>query len=127
MECLSCALEGLMLYFSLRYRFQEGEHACQVAIESMKNSPPGGERLSLEGWLLVWQASFSRLLGKVELARQVLDVGKKKLSEAEKAGLDTRKGQAQFWWLSESFANKLNEQLNCNLRSASLYQALGDA
>ena len=96
LEQLSSASEGLLLYYFLRYRFQEGERACQVALEGVKSASVGGERLNLEGWLLAWQVHFNRLMGKAELARQI---NKREHGEAEpgggcRAGYPLRAGNA---------------------------------
>jgi predicted ATPase/DNA-binding SARP family transcriptional activator len=126
LERLSQSLEGVLVYYSLRYRYQEGEHACQVAIEGMKNAPVGGERLNLEGWMLAWQANFYRLLGKMELARQSADRSLEKLMQAEAAGQDSRRGQALLWRERGYLTVSLPEQLDYHQRSAALFQALGD-
>jgi predicted ATPase len=86
MERLRSALEGLLLYYFLRYRFQEGEQACQAALEGVSTAPAGGERLNLEGWLLAWQVHFSRLLGQPEHARMLTLQSLERLSQAEVAG-----------------------------------------
>ncbi len=120
------ALEGLLLYYSLRYRYQEGERACQVALEGIKSVSTGGKRLNLEGWLLVWQAYFCRLIGNRDMARQLLDEGWQKLEQADTAGQDTRSGKAIYWWQLGRFESSLPKQLDCFRQSAELFQKLGD-
>jgi tetratricopeptide (TPR) repeat protein len=114
------------MFYSLRYRFQEGEHACQVAIEAVHSAPDREEWLNLEGWLLVWQACFCRLLGKVDLARNLLDICLERLSQAEAVGQDTRQVQALHLRESEYFTVGLHEKLDYLQKSAALYHALGD-
>jgi DNA-binding SARP family transcriptional activator/predicted ATPase/tetratricopeptide (TPR) repeat protein len=120
------ASEGLFLYFLLRYRFQEGENACQVAIESVQGELDVDEWMNLEGWLLAWRVSFCRALGKVELARQLLDASQEKLELAEASGEDARQGKALLWRERDFYATKLQEKLDCLQHSATLYQSLGD-
>ena len=126
-EQLWRASEGLFLYYFLRYRFQEGEQACQVAMRGIQNTPVGGERLNLEGWLLAWQAHFNRLLGKVELARQIAEESLERLNQAESDGQDTRWGQALLWREHGYLAGNLPEQIDCFRHSSKLFQSLGDA
>jgi tetratricopeptide (TPR) repeat protein len=125
-ERLWRASEGLLMYFNLRYRFQEGEHACQVAIENLKKSPMREEWLNLEGWLLVWQALFFRTMGKVESAWQLLEASLNKLRRAESTGQDIRQGQALLWRENGNLAGSLPEQIDYHLLSASIYQDLCD-
>ncbi len=120
------ASEGLLMFYILRYRYQEGEHACLVAIEAVMSAPMGGELLNLEGCLLVWRASFCRLLGKIDLARNLLNASLESLSQAEAAGQDVRQGQALHLRESEYFVPSLQEKLDYLQKSATLYQALGD-
>jgi tetratricopeptide (TPR) repeat protein len=127
LEWLWRASEGLMLYYSLRYRYQEGEKACQAAIEGLKNARADGERLNLEGWLLTWQASFCRGLGKLAIARQLLDNSLENLRQAEADGQDTQRGMALFWRESDFFAVSLKEKKDCLKQSVAFYQALDDA
>jgi len=123
---LEGAVEGLCLYYSLRYRYHEGEHACQVAIKGLKNTLVVGKRLSLEGWLLAWQVNFCLLLGKVDIARQLADSSQEKLNQAETAGEDVRLGQALLWRKRGDFEGNLPERLNYLQRSAALFQALDE-
>ena len=127
LEQLWRALEGLFLYYFLRYRFQEGEQACMVAMEGIQNAPMGGARLNLEGWLLAWQVHFNRLMGKAEQARQLAEKSQQRLSQAEVAGQDARGGQALLWRERGYLAGNLPEQTDCFKHSAELFQALGDA
>jgi tetratricopeptide (TPR) repeat protein len=126
LEGLWRASEGLLMYYSLRYRFQDGEHACRVAIDGLKNIPVGGERLNLEGCLLAWQANFYRLLGKVELAMQSADKSLEKLMQAQAAGQNAQWGQALLWRERGYLSVGLSEQLACHQRSAELFQQLHD-
>jgi predicted ATPase/DNA-binding SARP family transcriptional activator len=126
-EQLWRASEGLFLYYFLSYRFQEGEQACQVAMKGLQNAPDGGERLNLEGWLLAWQAHFKRLLGKGELAKQLLDESMEKLEQAKAVGQDVRLGQALLWRERGYLADNLHDQIDCFRHSADLFEALGDA
>jgi len=126
LEQLSSASEGLLLYYFLRYRFQEGERACQVVLDAMKSASIEGERLNLEGWLLAWQVHFNRLMGKVELARQLASECMEKLNQAKAAGKDTRYGQAMLWREQGYLAGNLPEQIDYFQHSAELFQALGD-
>ena len=124
---LSSASEGLFLYYFIRYRFQEGEQACQVAMKGIQNAPPGGERMNVEGWLLAWQVFFNRLLGRLDLARQLANHSIEKLNQAEAAGQDTRQGQALLWRERGYLAGNLPEQLDYFRHSVELFQAVGDA
>jgi DNA-binding SARP family transcriptional activator/predicted ATPase len=123
---LSRASEGLFLYYFLRYRFHEGEHACQVAIDGLRGAPDGGEWLNLEGCLLAWQTNFYRLLGKAELARQSADRSFEKLMLAQAAGQNSQWGLALLWREQGYLSVSLPEQLDYHQRSAALFAALGD-
>jgi predicted ATPase/DNA-binding SARP family transcriptional activator len=127
LERLSSASGGLFLDYFLRYRFREGEQACQVAMKGIQNVPVSGERLNLEGWLLAWQVHFSRLMGKAELARQFTEESLERLNQVEAVGQDTRSGQALLWRERGYLAGNLHEQIDCFQHSAELFEALGDA
>ncbi len=125
-ERLWRASEGLLMYYSLRYRFHDGEHACRVALNGVKNITVGGELFNLEGCLLAWQANFYRLLGKVELALQSADESLEKLTQAQAAGQNAQWGQALLWRERGNLSISLPEQLACHQRSAELFQALSE-
>jgi predicted ATPase len=125
-ERLCHALEGLMLYYFLRYRFQEGDTVCRSAIKALRKGPREGRRLGLEGWLLAWRTHFCDLLGNVDFSRRFADECKHTLDEAGDTGLDTRRGQALMWRERGYLAGSLNEQLDCFTYSAELFQSLGD-
>jgi DNA-binding SARP family transcriptional activator/predicted ATPase len=120
------ASEGLLLFYNLRYRFQEGEHTCQVAIEGMKCAPVDDERLILEGILLAWQTNFYRLSGKAELARRSAEKSLERLPPSDSAEPNARWGQALLWREYGYLSGSLPEQLAYHQRSAELFQALGD-
>ncbi|MFZ2097085.1 MAG: BTAD domain-containing putative transcriptional regulator [Anaerolineales bacterium] len=124
---LSQASEGLFLYYFLRYRFPEGKHACQVAIESVQSAPVSGEGLNQEGWLLAWMVHFNRLLGKVDLARQLANKCLERLGEAEAVEQDTRYAQALLWRERGYLVGSLPDQIDCFQHSAELFETLGDA
>jgi DNA-binding SARP family transcriptional activator/predicted ATPase len=125
-ERLSRALEGILMHYNLRYRYTEGEHACQLALQALASMEVTGERLGLEGWLLAWQARFCREVGKVEPTRQLLHASQEKLSQAEAAGHDVRLGQALLWSVRGDFVSGLSERLYWYQRSAALFQVLGE-
>jgi hypothetical protein len=125
-ERLARAAEGLLLYYNLRYRYPEGAQACQRALEALATTEETAHRLNLEGYLLVWHASFYRVLGKMDLARLSAEAGWEKLKQAEAGGENAYHGQALFWSERRYFTSNLSEQLNCLQRSAALYQALDE-
>jgi predicted ATPase/tetratricopeptide (TPR) repeat protein len=120
------ATEGIMLYFTLRYRFPEGMHACQVALDGISNNEVGGEGLNQQGLLLAWQASFHQALGELEKSRQAVDESCEKILQAQAAGHDTRKCQAMNWWTKQTYAQDLKTKIDYVLSSAALFQELGD-
>lgn len=126
LDQLSRSSEGILLFFELRLRPQEGEHACQVAIERIKKGPADGEHLNMEGWLLAWQASYSYLLGKVEIAKQLRIDSSKRLDLAEVFGKDVRSSKARLLRDSVYYGNTMVEQLDDLQQSAALYRELGD-
>ncbi|MBC7249287.1 MAG: hypothetical protein H5T62_03305 [Anaerolineae bacterium] len=71
MACLDQALEGLCLFYSWSTRYQEGEVACQQAVEELVEVASGDGLLVLAK-ILVWQSFFATKLGHTELARQLL-------------------------------------------------------
>ena len=126
-ESLLHALEGLMLFYFLRYRFQEGDTVCVSAIQMLRKDPREGMRLGLEGWLLAWRTHFCRLLGNVDLSRRFADECKHTLDEAGGTRNDLQRGQALMWRERGYLAGSLTEQLDCFMHSAALFQSLGDA
>jgi tetratricopeptide (TPR) repeat protein len=121
------ASEGLFLYYFLRYRFQEGERTCTAALDRIRITPANSERLGLEGWILAWQACFHRLLGNIDLARQLLEKSLETLLRAQANGQDTRLGQALVWREKSWLASNLQETQDYLMRSSTLYQELGEA
>jgi tetratricopeptide (TPR) repeat protein len=124
---LSQAMEGLMLYYSLRYRLQEGELACQVALDGLQNLVNERKCEALYGYLLAWRAVFYRLRGKIDAARQSLEVSAVMLKQAEAAGQDFQAAKALFWRERHYYAFELTEKLDYLNKSAAIYQQLGDA
>jgi DNA-binding SARP family transcriptional activator/predicted ATPase len=123
---LSLASEGLMLYYFLRYRFHEGVQVCVIALEGLRRAPDNAERMGLEGWIMAWQASFHRLLGNMEQAKDQLEKSLELLLNAQAEGQDTRLGQAlvlrEKIWLTENIQTMLDYSARCT----GLYQELGE-
>ncbi len=124
---LSQSMEGLLLYYSLRYRLQEGEQACQVALDRLQKIAVESKCEALCGHLLAWRAVFYRLLGKVDAARRSLEESSSVLKQAGAAGQDVQPAKALFWRERQYYAFELQEKLDYLNKSAAIYQQLGDA
>jgi DNA-binding SARP family transcriptional activator/predicted ATPase len=124
---ISLASEGLLLYYFLRYRFHEGAYACKLALENIRLSPMSAGRTGLEGWILIWQASFNRQLGNMDIARDLVKNSLELLLQAQADGQDTRLGQALVWREKVWLTNSLQESLDYSTRCAGLYRDLGES
>jgi predicted ATPase/DNA-binding SARP family transcriptional activator len=92
---LAPALDGLCHFYEWRVRYREGEAACRVAAKRLSSgteSPTGtsvdGQRLL--GRVLVWQRTFTYLLGRMDPALQLMRRGLALMIELEEKGHDTR-------------------------------------
>jgi predicted ATPase/predicted Ser/Thr protein kinase len=71
-EYIEQAIEGLCLFYDLRWRYQEGEAACRMAAEKLGATASGDgpdlsavEGLPVLAKILAWQSVFSRELFKI--------------------------------------------------------------
>jgi len=75
--CIDEAMEGLCRFYERRGRLQEGKRAARLAIEKLQAAQDG---LGVDGLRLLarahgWQGLFNRTLGRIALARQLLQHG----------------------------------------------------
>ncbi len=63
-EHIEQAIEGLCLFYDLRWRYQEGEAACRMAAEKLA-ATTSGDGLRVLTKILAWRSAFSRELFKI--------------------------------------------------------------
>jgi tetratricopeptide (TPR) repeat protein len=140
------AIDGLCHYYQWRGRLEEGQTACQSAIdelqdaaragEIMSSSPPAhldalpdaGERRYLLAKALIWQSVFTRLTGYTGLAGPILEKSIVLLDALESIGRDVRAERA-FALLEmgrQAFDLDRTQAQRCFEQSLDLYRALDD-
>ena len=87
---IASGLEGMGWYADLRFRFQEGERACQTALENL----PRQNFSQLFTNLTIWQAHFLQKLGQTERAYSILLDILRRLELHPMQGSDTRPERA---------------------------------
>jgi predicted ATPase len=123
-EWLDQAIDGLCRFYEWRGRGQEGEVACQAAVQKL--AAASGEGLRVWAKTLAWQTSFSETERANQLLRQSLAL----LERSELANEDIRAERASILlqmgvmaWVS---AGDLETERRLLKQSLALYQALGD-
>jgi len=124
---LSRTSEGLMLYYSLRCRYDEGKSACQFGLEKLKeSSQPDNTQLILKGWLLAWQSAFCDGSGEMEQAIRLQAEGQKFMEKAQAVGQDVRRLEALIYALDAGRETDLKVQLDEYLHCAELYKQIDE-
>jgi predicted ATPase len=110
-ELLHQMVDALCRFYDWRGRYQEGDQFCGTAVRQLARALDS-ESVRLWAKLLGWQGKFALLLGRTEVAGQVIDQGLKLLTGASPASsslawVDTRaetaflrRRQAQFFLMS---------------------------
>jgi predicted ATPase/tRNA A-37 threonylcarbamoyl transferase component Bud32 len=127
LEPLEQALDSLGYFYERRGRYQEGEAVCRVAAEKLTATESGnGQRVLAK--VLTWQANFNRILGRTELASQLLRHSLALLDSPALADQDTRPEKAFVLILMGyiAFDSDPEEARRLYERSLALYQALSD-
>jgi len=130
---LGRALDGLCHFYEWRMRYQEGEAACRVVAERLISAEESVtsasvERQRLLARVLVWQGTFTYLLGHIDLAYPLLRRGLALLEELELKGHDTRSERAHsLLQIAEATLDVDREATKgyCE-QSLALYRAVGD-
>ncbi|MGD9318296.1 MAG: BTAD domain-containing putative transcriptional regulator, partial [Anaerolineae bacterium] len=130
---LAGALDGLCHFYEWQVRPEEGEAACRVAAQGLAATDESVTILSVDGQrllarVLVWQGTFTYLLGRVDPARQLLCRGLALLKELDRKGHDTRAEQAHALLQSGSATLDIDreEAKGYCERSLELYRVVGD-
>jgi len=130
---LAGALDGLCHFYEWRVRQEEGETACRLATEGLAATDESVTGLSVDGQrllarVLVWQGTFTYLLGRVEPARQLMCRGLALLKELDRKGHDTRaeRAHALLQMGSATVDSDREEAKGYCERSLELYRAVGD-
>lgn len=127
-ELLHQMVDALCRFYDWRGRYQEGDQFCGTAVRQLARALDG-ESVRLWARLLGWQGKFNLLLGRTEVAGQVIDQGLQLLTDAAPAWADTRaetafllRRQAQFFLMSgdRERARQAGEQ------SLELLETIGD-
>jgi tetratricopeptide (TPR) repeat protein len=130
---LGRAIEGLCCFYAWRARYQEGKAACQIvtgqpvsAEEAAATTPAEMQRLVAKA--LAWQGYFCWILGRTELAWQLLRRGLALLERLELQGHDTRAERARALLLIGGTTVDSNRQEAKRLyeQSLALYRAVDD-
>jgi predicted ATPase/DNA-binding SARP family transcriptional activator len=133
-ERLEQAMEGLGLFYERRVRYGEGEAAFRAAAEELaelaKGSPEPSAGL-LSAWVKVttWQGHFSRQLGQIERARELLAQSLALLGDPAPAGHDTRPEKAFALRTMGDIAYWSGDRQHSRepyAESLALYRALGE-
>ncbi len=133
-ELLHQMVDALCRFYDWRGHYQEGDQFCGTAVRQLTRSLDS-DSVRLWAKLLGWQGKFNLLLGRTEVAGQVIDQGLKLLAGASPAGsslawADTRaetafllRRQAQFFLMSGG----REQARQAGGQSLELLEALGDA
>jgi len=126
-ERLDQALEGLVHFYAMRFRPQEGEAACRLAAEKLK-SVATDDASRVLAHILAWQANFSRELGGAALTESLLERGRALLESPALAGKDTRRERAFILRQMGHTVFKSDVERSRQLyeHSLALYRAVGD-
>lgn len=105
-DLLHQMVDALCRFYDWRGRYLEGERFCSTAVGQLARTLDS-EGLRLWAWLLGWQSKFNLLLGRTELAGQLIDQGLRLLESVSLSVLDTRsetaflrRRQSQFFLMS---------------------------
>lgn len=127
-ELLHQMVDALCRFYDWRGRYQEGDQFCHMAGRQLARSLDS-ESLRLWARLLGWQGKFTLLLGRTEVAGQVIDQGLKLLESSSLSWADTRaetafllRRQAQFFLMSGG----REQARQAGMQSLELLEALGD-
>lgn len=127
-ELLHQMVDALCRFYDWRGRYQEGDQFCGTAVRQLTRSLDN-DSVRLWAKLLGWQGKFNLLLGRTEIAGQVIDQGLKLLAGSSLAWADTRaetafllRRQAQFSLMS----GDREQARQAGGQSLELLEALGD-
>ncbi|HRQ39242.1 MAG TPA: protein kinase [Chloroflexota bacterium] len=105
-DLLHQMVDALCRFYDWRGRYQEGDQFCGTAVHQLARALDG-ESVRLWAKLLGWQGKFNLLLGRTEVAGQVIDQGLNLLAGSSLAWADHRaetafllRRQAQFFLMS---------------------------
>ena len=130
---LGSALDGLCHFYEWRVRHQEGEAACRLAAQRLVAADESVTNLSVDSQrllarVLVWQGTFTNLLGRGDPARQLMRRGLALLKELDRKGHDTRAERAYALLQLGSATVDIDREAAkgyCE-ESLALYRAVGD-
>ncbi len=132
-ERLEQAIESLGIFYEWRGRYQEGEAAFRLVAEQLAATEAlqiaaSGDRQKLLVRILTWQSVFSRLLGHIEIAGELLEQCQTLLSSPALANQDTRTESAAILTEMGGLAHDTDYEQARRLyeQSLDLYRALGN-
>jgi predicted ATPase/predicted Ser/Thr protein kinase len=121
------ALDGLCRFYLRRVRYHEGETACRLASEKLE-AAASVEGLRVWAKALAWQGCFCRLLGRIEVAGQLLQQSLAVMERPELSGQEPRRERAfALHYMGHVLeVTDIKEARRLIEESLTLYQALGD-
>ncbi len=132
-DLLHQMVDALCRFYDWRGRYQEGDQFCGTAVRHLTRALDG-DNVRLWAKLLGWQGKFNLLLGRTEIAGQVIEQGLKLLDSSAPSGAslawtDTRaemafllRRQAQFFLMS----GDREQARQAGRQSLELLETLGD-
>lgn len=121
-------VDPLCRFYDWRGRYQEGELFCATAVRLLARALDG-ESVRLWAKLLGWQSKFNLLLGRTEVAGQLIEQGVRLVQSGVEGWSDTRvemafllRRQAQFSLMA---GDREQARQACE-KSLALLEALGD-
>ena len=88
-------LESLGRFYEWKGLYHEGEAACRMAVDVLNDDEAHQPEIGLiVASLLIWQATFKRMLGHTETAHRLLQQSQTQLDRLAQAGRDTRPERA---------------------------------
>lgn len=121
-------VDALCLYYDLSLRHPDGESVCRTALDSLQSESDDPELRLLQARLLTWQSRFTRLLGRSEMASQLLDKAQVHLGGVKSVGDQVRNMEA-FIALERGniyFNNDRSAATNYYERSLKINRKLGN-
>jgi len=128
-DLVARAMGGLSSFYWSHGRYQDGEAALGLVMETLGEESGGGpEVLRVLARALVWQGNFRRLLGWSEPSGRLLLQSSALMDRLELAGEDTRRERAFLFWTRghAAFKSDYGQARQLYGQSLDLYRALGN-
>jgi DNA-binding SARP family transcriptional activator/predicted ATPase len=125
-DLIKTAMDGLCLFEELRWRYQEGEQACQSVIQKATDLAEGEAVLTVRVRALAWQFYLDGCRHQIDRAQSRWEQLREVMAMAEVKGLGVRWERALAWLGRGLIRNELLDQGDDLHRSLDLFRDLGE-